>query len=336
MKSLPLEDVLTTVAHSPNVVSRRPIYEKYDKNVQGNTFVERGQAAVSVIVPFNDFSELPVEKKTIGVAVGTGGNPNVALVAAGMAAEMGIAEAALKIACVGGTWLGATDCLNFGNPEKPDSMGDFVAGVEGLKTACSTLNIPIVSGNVSLYNESEGQPVPPSALVSVFGRIDDIQSIKPSHWAGTDLYIYQVGQQSSALGGSEFNRLFDLGSTQLPALDYAQVQANADKLRSLVTEDGVKAIIPLGAGGVWGTLLGAALESGTGFVLNLSPKTVVSDLLAETLGALVITTTEQPELTLLGRTQADGQASFNVGAATHSFDLEGLAPAWHDQLRAIF
>jgi len=336
MKNIPLLDVLTAVATSPNVVSRVPIFEKYDKNVQGNTFVERGQAAVSVILPFKDFPELPEREKCIGVAVGTGGNPNAANIDAGLTAEMAICSAALQTACVGGDWLGATDCLNFGNPEKEPQMGEFVAGVEGVKTACTELNIPIVSGNVSLYNESDGKSVPPSALVSVFARVNEVEPIKPSHWQSADAYIYQVGAQSTALGGSEFNQLFAAGSTELPELSYKAVLADAQTLRDLVKTDGVEAIIPLQAGGVWGTLVGAAFNSNQGFTLNLKSETVVSDLLAETLGALVVSNKELPNLTLLGKTNADMTANLAIDDESQIFDLLSIKDAWENQLRSVF
>lgn len=336
MKHIPLEDVLTKVALSPNVVSRVPIFETYDKNVQGNTFVERGQAAASVIVPFMDFPELPQDKKTIGVAVGTGGNPNVAKIDAHAAAARGICEAALQTACVGGEWLGVTDCLNFGNPEKAEQMGLFVAGVEGVKQACSALEIPIVSGNVSLYNESDGHSIPPSALVSVFAKVTDIKTIKPSHWDKADLFIYQLGSASSALGGSEFSRLFDLDSTELPVLEYEAVQAMADQLRDLVKNNAVRALVPLGAGGVWGTLVGAAMRSQAGFVLDLPEQTLVSDLLAETLGVLVLSSEALPGLKLLGKTQGALKATIQTDSQAHEIDLSELQPEFDSQLRAVF
>jgi phosphoribosylformylglycinamidine synthase len=336
MKKIPLKDVLTAVALSPNVVSRRPILEKYDKNVQGNSYLERGQAASAVILPFSDFPELPQDKKAIGVTVGTGGNPNRAKISAQLTAEMAICEAALQTSCVGGTWLGATDCLNFGNPEKEDQMGDFVAGVEGVKVACQTLDIPIVSGNVSLYNENNGQAVPPSALVSVFSRVDNIAWVKPITWKSSKAFIYQVGPQSAALGGSEFDRLFELGSTELPALDYEKVKQADKTLKSLLSNEAIEAVIPLSVGGVWGTLVGGALNSGTGFELRFEAANVLGDLFSETLGALVISTAKIDDLTLLGETKADLVAQISIDDEKHTLELKNIEAEWNHQLRRVF
>lgn len=336
MKKIPLEDVLKKVALSPNVVSRRPIFEKYDKNVQGNSYLERGQAASAVILPFNDFPELPQDKKAIGVTVGTGGNPNRAKIDAQQTAEMAICEAALQTSCVGGTWLGATDCLNFGNPEKEDQMADFVAGVEGVKQACQRLNIPIVSGNVSLYNENNGQAVPPSALVSVFARVDDIKKVKPITWETDGAYIYKIGDSSSALGGSEMARLFEVETSELPELNYERFEAMVKQLEEILNEAVVEAVVPLGAGGVWGALVGMALNSEQGFTLNFEAETVVSELLAETIGAIVVSSKPLDSLMLLGRTQARSVAEIKVEETKHIVDLADIAEAWHHQLRSVF
>ena len=335
MKNIPLAEVLKTVVLSPNVVSRLPITEKYDKNVQGNTLVERGQAAVSVILPFMDFPELPADKKNIGVCVGTGGNPYAARISAGQAAEMAIAESALKVACVGGDWLGATDCLNFGNPEKSSQMGEFVAAVEGLKVACSTLDIPIVSGNVSLYNESNNQSIPPSALVSVFGRVADQRTIKALTWS-EDAFIYRLGKADQALGSSEFNNLFNLESTELPACDYDQIKTLAAQVRQLAGQPEVQAIIPFSAGGLWGTLVGAALRSEIGFKLNPGALATLADLFAEPLNLLVVSSSPLPGLTEIGRTQSVLQAQFSLAGDDHIFDLATLKDEWHNQLRSVF
>ena len=153
MQKIPFKEVFQAIVDSPNVVSRKPIYEQYDKNVQGKTARERGCVAAGITTPFLDFPELAGQAKAgTGVAIGTGGNPYLGRIDAQAAAEYGIATAALKTACVGGQFLGATDCLNFGNPEKKHQMGELVSGIEGVKMACTQLDIPIVSGNVSLYN----------------------------------------------------------------------------------------------------------------------------------------------------------------------------------------
>jgi len=199
-----LKTAFEELLKSNNLVSRKPIYEKYDKNVQGNTAWERGDVAASITTCFRDFPELTDKNAQKGVVIATGGNPNIAKISVEKAAEMAIQEALLKLTCVGGVPLAATDCLNFGNPEKPDQMGQLVGGIKGVKTACETLEIPIVSGNVSLYNESNGKSIPPSALISIFGRVDEVSKVKKQAFQNIGDLIYYGGTRSNNFGGQNF------------------------------------------------------------------------------------------------------------------------------------
>ena len=337
MRKIPLLDALKAVALSPNVVSRRPIFEKYDKNVQGNSYLERGQAASAVILPFNDFPELPADKKAIGVTVGTGGNPNRAKIDARITAEMGICEAALQTSCVGGTWLGATDCLNFGNPEKQNQMSEFVAGVEGVKQACIKLEIPIVSGNVSLYNENNDLAVPPSALVSVFARVDDIEQVKPITWETAGAGIYYLGLERHSLAGSEFSRLFEIEDKALGEVDYEGFETVVSQLKPVLAAEETQAIVPVGAGGVWGTLVGMALNSNQGFSFQTSAEAVATDLMAESLGVIMVSTKPVPGAIYLGETQTESAVNLNIEDGEDLlFDLASIKDEWNHQLRSVF
>lgn len=249
MPAMQLTDVIQSLLRSPNVASRKPIFEKYDKNVQGNTVHERGNVAASICVPFRDFEELSDSNSKIGVAIANGGNPNLAKISAEKAAEHAIVQATVQVSCVSGVPLGATDCLNFGNPEKKDHMGDFVAGVEGLKTACETLDIPIVSGNVSLYNESSEQSIPPSAMVSVFARVDD-PSVVPQLKFEVGDAIFYVGQRSDHLGGSELLNVLQQKDSRLPELDYVKLKSWLELLRQAAGKNIIRTAAPMLRGGL--------------------------------------------------------------------------------------
>lgn len=337
-----LESALEKVCLSLNTVSRRPIYEKYDKNVQGNTVWERGQSLVSVSACFRDFPELDDKHSKIGVAVGTGGNPNYAKIDPGYAAEQAICEGALKVAAVGGEWLGATDCLNFGNPEKPTQMGQFVAGVEGIKTACEALEIPIVSGNVSLYNESSGTSIPPSALVSVFARVDQVSQVPGLALPETgDLFF--IGEPSESLGGSEFLRVCGQSDADLPALNYERLQAQADIMRQLVSAELISMVNLVATGGLWKAVCESAFLSDREVCLDFNHDlSVPASLFGESLGLLVAT--NEPD-----KLQATaGELAIPVGKVTtgesvirHNDNtvwtgsLSVWKKDWEDQLRAV-
>ena len=263
-----IEDALEKILISPNGSSREPIFEKYDKNVQGNTVWERGTVASSIVAPFRDFPELPAKESRISVAMATGGNPFLAKISARVAAEHGVVEAVVKVSCVGGTPLAVTDCLNFGNPEKPEQMGELVDGIEGLKKACMELNIPIVSGNVSLYNESGGKSIPPSALVTVFARVDRPEVVPKLAFQKEGETIFCIGSRSEHLGGSALLEIAGKKDSRIPEIDFPAFKKWVEKLQQVAALNIISTAHPIGYGGLitalaescFGKKLGAELR----------------------------------------------------------------------------
>src|SRR5207302_6391279 len=135
---------------SPNLRSRRFAFRQYDSTVQGNTVLGPGYAAAVV----------RVEGTTRGLAISTDCNPRLMRLDPRRGAAQAVAEAARNLACVGAEPIAVTDCLNFGNPERPTVAWQLTEAVQGLAEACRALQVPVVSGNVSLYNESAGRAIP--------------------------------------------------------------------------------------------------------------------------------------------------------------------------------
>ncbi len=294
METISLETAIEKVLLSPNVVCRKPLYETYDKNVQGNTAYERGFAACSMTTCFRDFPELPEAKKHTAVAISGGGNPNLAKIDPHMTAENAVMEALLLQACVGAVPLAATDCLNFGNPEKEDQMGELVAGIEGVKKACETLNTPIVSGNVSLYNESAGQSIPPSAIISVFGRVDHLEKVKPLAIPATELTLYCLGKRSKNLGGSEFLRLFEKQDSNIPTIEYEAFKKLTKNLQTAIDQTLFASITPIQRGGLITALLTSTFPHEIGVDINIPTEASVPHFcFTEDLGVLV--STDKPD-----------------------------------------
>jgi phosphoribosylformylglycinamidine synthase subunit PurL len=117
-----------------------------------------------------------------------------------------VLEAARNVACAGGRPLAITDCLNFGNPEKPEIAWELTEAIEGMALACEALGIPVVSGNVSLYNETDGTAIPPTPVVGCVGLVQDVRLV-PSRWREGDA-LYVVGAPELALDGSEYQARF--------------------------------------------------------------------------------------------------------------------------------
>ncbi len=339
--------VLEKILVSPNGCSREPIFETYDKNVQGNTVHERGSVAASIVAPFRDFPELPERESRMGVAIATGGNPFLAKLSARAAAEHAVAEAVVKVSCVGGTPLAVTDCLNFGNPERPEQMGQFVEGIAGLRTACEALEIPIVSGNVSFYNESGGRGIPPSTLVTVFARVDFVERVPQLHFQNPNETIFLIGPRSAALGSSALLEVSGKKDSRFPQIDFPVFQKWVEKLRHVAALNLISTAHPITWGGAIAAVAQSCFDKKIGAEIELQSSSAAADesqfLFSEDVG--VIVATKHPEKFR----EIFGKEAVEIGKTTADFSLrvfsdkeeilhQPLAPwkeKWEAGLRAV-
>jgi phosphoribosylformylglycinamidine synthase II len=159
---------LLELLHSPNIGSRHWVYRQYDHVVRDGTVLRPGQADAAVIRVFCEDGGRTLQK-FLGLSVDC--NARHVQLDPHMGAAMAVAECARNLVCVGAAPLGLTDCLNFGSPERPETMWRFSRSIDGIRDACNALGIPVVSGNVSLYNETDGQPILPTPTVAVVGQL---------------------------------------------------------------------------------------------------------------------------------------------------------------------
>ena len=165
---------------SPNVCSKRWIHEQYDSMVQTNTVLgPGGEAGVMRIKGTGGGEEESGER---GLAMALDGNGRWCFLDPKLGAMHAVAEAARKVACTGATPVAATNCLNFGNPEKPEIMAQLSAAIDGMAEACTALGTPITGGNVSLYNETRGEGIYPTPVLGVVGILDDVAKAVPAHF----------------------------------------------------------------------------------------------------------------------------------------------------------
>ncbi len=224
------ETILKLLEHE-NIASRFPIYEQYDKQVQGNTVIEAGQADAGVITPFLE-EEFPEGIKDVGMALSVDGNPRYGLIDPYYEGVNAVVEAMRNVAAVGATPQALTDCLNFGNPEKPEQMWEFVQGTAGVADAAKGIKlkehpehcVPIISGNVSLYNESKNGSVAPSAIISCIGKIEDHRKAITMEFKETGSDLYLVGKRKDELGGSAYYSLFNELGKNIPKPDLSEVE----------------------------------------------------------------------------------------------------------------
>jgi len=219
-----LDDILPRVLAHRDVCSRRPVYERFDSVVRGTTSIPSGYADAGVIVP------LPGAPLACALAVD--GNPRYAVLDPERAAEHAVVESIRNVVAVGATPAGLTDCLNYGNPENPPHMGEFVAGVDGIARAAHELGVPFVSGNVSLYNQSAaGHAIPASPIVACVGTLGDVSRSATPALKTVGSVLYRLGSVPRGLGGSVVAEVLGIAGTprrpdidamterEIPALD---------------------------------------------------------------------------------------------------------------------
>lgn len=249
--------VLLDLLGSENIACRKPLYECYDKQVQGYVVIEAGEADASVIVPLMDEKVSPALKK-IGIAFSTDGNPRYGLISPYHGATNAVVEAMRNVAAVGAYPQAITDCLNYGNPEKKDQLWELKEGIRGIAAACEGIKLwnhrkyatPVISGNVSLYNESKNCHIPPSAIICCIGKIDDAgKAITPQlKKAGHKLYL--LGGRKNELGGSEFYRLHGELGANVPRANFAQAQKEIYTMVEAVARETVTSAHDISEGGL--------------------------------------------------------------------------------------
>ncbi len=204
---------LRAVLAHRDVCSRASIYQRYDGVVRGCTAIPPGYADAGVLVP--------IPGAPLAFAVGIGGNPRYGAIDPRRAAELAVVEAVAQVTAVGALPVGLTDCLNFGDPTIPEQMGAFVAAVEGLSEAARALDVPFVSGNVSLYNRSSsGNHVAPSPIVGCVGTIADVTHTASAALKRAGSALFVLGVPQLAYGGTVIAEVAGLSTRALPQMDY--------------------------------------------------------------------------------------------------------------------
>jgi phosphoribosylformylglycinamidine synthase len=205
-----MAETLLRLLRSPNIGSRRPIFRRYDHQVGDDT----------VIRPGGDAALLRVRGTGGAIAITTDGNGRYAALDPRRGAAIAVCEAARNVVAVGAAPVGVTNCLNFGNPEKPEIFWQLSEAVEGMREACLALGVPVVSGNVSLYNDTQGVSIDPTVVVGMVGHLDDLGRRCGAGFAGDGDAVLLVGPVGMDLGGSEYQRLaHGLNAGPRPTLD---------------------------------------------------------------------------------------------------------------------
>ncbi|HEX9647971.1 MAG TPA: phosphoribosylformylglycinamidine synthase subunit PurL, partial [Alphaproteobacteria bacterium] len=248
-------DALRQLLSGPDIGSRLWIWDQYDHTVMADT----------VQGPGGDAAVVRVHGTTMGLALAADCTPRYCAADAALGAAQAVAETWRNLTAVGARPLAITDCLNFGNPERPEVMGEFVHALDGIARACRSLDFPVVSGNVSFYNETEGRNIPPTPQVGGVGLIDDIARTARIALPGPGLALVLVGETHGHLGQSLFARLLlgaDLGPP--PPVELEVERRNGDFVRALIAAGRVSCCHDLSDGGLYVALAEMAIAGGVG------------------------------------------------------------------------
>ena len=305
-------DALRALLASPSVASKRWAFEQYDSIVQSRT-VRRPESADAAVLA------LPESERAIAVAI-DGNGRRVACDPYRGTVEA-VLECAANLACVGAEPLGVTNCLNFGNPEKPHVAWQLDRSVQALADACAALEVPVVGGNVSLYNETEAGPIYPTPVIGMVGELPDpggATGVAPDEGDAIAL----VGPFAPSLAGSQLAKLRGDLDRGLPGAEMSDVRAAIELVRDTARTGGLSAVHDVSDGGLACALAECAIGGGVGIRADLDPLVELrggsgeSALFGEGPGGFVVAGREAALRELYSEAERRGVTVLAVGEAT--------------------
>jgi len=257
-----LAAVLMALLSSPNIASKAWAYRQYDHMVQTNTVVAPGEG---------DAAALRIKGYKEGIGITTDGNGRYCYLDPYLGAQLVVAEAARNLVCVGADPAGVTDCLNFGNPEKPDRFWQFSRCVEGVADACRALQVAVVSGNVSFYNEGPESAVYPTPVIGMVGVFKDVSRHCKMNFRGAGEEIFLLGRTKNDLGASEYLKVcHGLEAGRPPQLDWELEKGVQQAGLEMIQKGLLSSAHDCSHGGLAVTLAECCIAGGMGAEVNLS------------------------------------------------------------------
>lgn len=272
-----VENIFLSMLANPTIASKEWVYRQYDHQVGTNT----------AVVPGSDAGVLRIRGTQKGIAMTADCNSRFVYLDPYVGGALAVAEAAQNIACQGGKPLAITDCLNFGNPEKPEIFWQFEQACAGIGQACRVLNTPVIGGNVSLYNETPESAIYPTPMIGMVGLVEDINKIPSSKFTDAGDYIYMLGSQEGSLAGSEYLAMFEgLEVGALPDLNLDEVKTNIDFLLEANRRGLVRTAHDLSEGGFAVAI--AEMCKQVGSEVSLETEDLLGTVFGERMGRIIV------------------------------------------------
>lgn len=236
------KETLNALLKAPTIASKEWVYDQYDYQVRTST----------VVKPGSDAAVIRVRGTNKGLAMTTDCNSRYIYLDPEVGGAIAVAEAARNIVATGGTPLAITDCLNFGNPEKPEIFWQIEKSADGISAACTALNAPVIGGNVSLYNERSGEAVYPTPTIGMVGLIEDLAHVTTQEVKAAGDVVFVIGETNTEFGGSELQKLLNNGviSGKAPAIDLEVEAARQQALLKAIKAGLVQSAHDVAEGGL--------------------------------------------------------------------------------------
>ncbi len=289
------ENVLLALLTNPTIANKEWVYRQYDHQVGTNT----------VVVPGGDAAVLRVRGTRKGIAMTTDCNSRFVYLDPYIGGALAVIEAAQNIVCVGAKPLAITDCLNFGNPEKPEIFWQFEQACAGISEACRILETPVTGGNVSLYNETPGRAIFPTPMIGMVGLLEDIGQVLGNQIGTEGEQIYIVGELEGEISGSEYLAVFEnLEAGLLPELNLQAIKERLKFILKLNKPGLLQAAHDVTEGGLAVAL--AEMTAACGADISINSSSELKTLFGERLGRIIISVPKKHADAVESLAKADG------------------------------
>ncbi|MFP8917655.1 phosphoribosylformylglycinamidine synthase subunit PurL [Enterococcus innesii] len=326
--------VFADLLQQPTIASKRSIFETYDSQVRTNT----------VVGPGSDAAVLRIKGTNKALAMTTDCNARYLYLDPEVGGQIAVAEAARNIVASGGRPLAITDCLNFGSPDKPEGFWELSTAADGISEACRVLETPVISGNVSLYNETDGQSVYPTPVIGMVGLIEELAHITTQHFQAAGDVIYVLGETYADFNGSELQKL-QTGKIagRLMSFDLETEKTNQHLVTAAIQAGLVQSAHDCAEGGLAIALAESAFEKGFG--LNVTVSLPAAQLFSETQSRFVLSVAPHKQAafealvgaaaTAIGEVTADGQIRMQAQDDAIEMPLAEAKLKWEEAIPCL-
>jgi len=326
--------VFADLLQQPTIASKRSIFETYDSQVRTNT----------VVGPGSDAAVLRIKGTNKALAMTTDCNARYLYLDPEVGGQIAVAEAARNIVASGGRPLAITDCLNFGSPDKPEGFWELSTAADGISEACRVLETPVISGNVSLYNETDGQSVYPTPVIGMVGLIEELAHITTQHFQAAGDVIYVLGETHADFNGSELHKL-QTGKIagRLMSFDLETEKTNQHLVTAAIQAGLVQSAHDCAEGGLAIALAESAFDKGFG--LNVTVSLPAAQLFSETQSRFVLSVAPDKQAafealvgaaaTAIGEVTADGQIRMQAQDDAIEMPLAEAKLKWEEAIPCL-